>query len=289
MERAVCRRADTGRVVPPTSRVRESGGRRTACPRRPHRPAHRGTCRAVGVRVVVVTAHTYVRRERSIAMPGVITPSRSTVDPSRPPPTSFERKRRTARETGSVGSQRELRLALGMRGGVSLSVWIGGACAEVDELRTSLASEAEALPPFWKQTARAHRSRRGCGRHPRRHERRWTQRSHLRSGSDLWLPDCEAPRHLEQRRPDRRDGAASEHRHALAAPRRWLHTQEAERRDAATRGRSRDEREGTRARRAPADRSLPHRDTRGASAKGLAERAGRAACSATGSLPASIS
>jgi hypothetical protein len=27
----------------------------------------------------------------------------------------------------------ELRLALGMRGGVSLAVWIGGACAEIDD------------------------------------------------------------------------------------------------------------------------------------------------------------
>jgi hypothetical protein len=31
--------------------------------------------------------------------------------------------------------RRELRLALAMRGGVSLAVWIGGACAEIDELR----------------------------------------------------------------------------------------------------------------------------------------------------------
>ncbi|MHB1138490.1 MAG: hypothetical protein ACYC2O_05990, partial [Microthrixaceae bacterium] len=31
----------------------------------------------------------------------------------------------------------ELRLALGMRGGVSLAVWIGGACAEIDALRRS--------------------------------------------------------------------------------------------------------------------------------------------------------
>jgi hypothetical protein len=29
----------------------------------------------------------------------------------------------------------ELRLALGMRGGVSLAVWIGGAVAEIDRLR----------------------------------------------------------------------------------------------------------------------------------------------------------
>jgi hypothetical protein len=32
----------------------------------------------------------------------------------------------------------ELRLALGMRGGVSLAVWIGGACAEIDELRRAV-------------------------------------------------------------------------------------------------------------------------------------------------------
>ncbi len=29
---------------------------------------------------------------------------------------------------------KELRLALAMRGGVSLAVWIGGVCAEIDEL-----------------------------------------------------------------------------------------------------------------------------------------------------------
>ncbi|MEM9714599.1 MAG: hypothetical protein AAGA17_20420, partial [Actinomycetota bacterium] len=28
----------------------------------------------------------------------------------------------------------ELRLALALRGGVSLAVWIGGACAEIDQL-----------------------------------------------------------------------------------------------------------------------------------------------------------
>ncbi len=50
-----------------------------------------------------------------------------------------------------MSSKRELRLALGMRGGVSLSVWIGGACAEVDELRTSVGSEREAAEAFWKQ------------------------------------------------------------------------------------------------------------------------------------------
>jgi Protein of unknown function (DUF3376)/Patatin-like phospholipase len=34
----------------------------------------------------------------------------------------------------SAPKDAELRLALGMRGGVSLAVWIGGACAEIDEL-----------------------------------------------------------------------------------------------------------------------------------------------------------
>ena len=39
----------------------------------------------------------------------------------------------------------ELRLALGMRGGVSLAVWIGGACAEIDELRRA----ADTREGFW--------------------------------------------------------------------------------------------------------------------------------------------
>jgi predicted acylesterase/phospholipase RssA len=41
--------------------------------------------------------------------------------------------------------KKELRLALGMRGGVSLAVWIGGACAEIDELRRTRGGGAE----FW--------------------------------------------------------------------------------------------------------------------------------------------
>lgn len=36
---------------------------------------------------------------------------------------------------GAAAGGSELRLALAMRGGVSLAVWIGGACAEIDELR----------------------------------------------------------------------------------------------------------------------------------------------------------
>jgi patatin-related protein len=45
-------------------------------------------------------------------------------------------------------TERELRLALGMRGGVSLAVWIGGACAEIDKVRRSGCSS----PPseFWR-------------------------------------------------------------------------------------------------------------------------------------------
>lgn len=39
----------------------------------------------------------------------------------------------------------ELRLALGMRGGVSLAVWIGGACAEIDALRRA----ADEQQGFW--------------------------------------------------------------------------------------------------------------------------------------------
>lgn len=39
--------------------------------------------------------------------------------------------------SGAEQAARELRLALAMRGGVSLSVWIGGSCAEIDSLRTA--------------------------------------------------------------------------------------------------------------------------------------------------------
>jgi hypothetical protein len=44
----------------------------------------------------------------------------------------------------SPGRPRELRLALAMRGGVSLAVWIGGTCCEIDKLRT-----AEPGTGFW--------------------------------------------------------------------------------------------------------------------------------------------
>lgn len=37
--------------------------------------------------------------------------------------------------------KKELRLALGMRGGVSLAIWIGGACAEIDRLRKANADD----------------------------------------------------------------------------------------------------------------------------------------------------
>jgi predicted acylesterase/phospholipase RssA len=42
----------------------------------------------------------------------------------------------------------ELRLALGMRGGVSLAVWMGGACSEVDRLRRALDDDPEADPVY---------------------------------------------------------------------------------------------------------------------------------------------
>jgi patatin-related protein len=51
-------------------------------------------------------------------------------------------------EAEEQGEAPELRLALGMRGGVSLAVWIGGACAEIDELRRGEAS-------FWKRLVEA--------------------------------------------------------------------------------------------------------------------------------------
>jgi patatin-related protein len=39
----------------------------------------------------------------------------------------------------------ELRLALGMRGGVSLAVWMGGACSEIDSLRRALEKDGDPI------------------------------------------------------------------------------------------------------------------------------------------------
>jgi predicted acylesterase/phospholipase RssA len=44
-----------------------------------------------------------------------------------------------------VGTLTELRLALAMRGGVSLAVWMGGACAETDAVRRSTPAEDQPL------------------------------------------------------------------------------------------------------------------------------------------------
>lgn len=49
--------------------------------------------------------------------------------------------------TASMGS--ELRLALAMRGGVSLAVWIGGACAEIDNVRRAVPGEESSQ--FWSR------------------------------------------------------------------------------------------------------------------------------------------
>ena len=54
---------------------------------------------------------------------------------------------------------RELRLALAMRGGVSLAVWIGGTCCEIDRLRTA---------------GRAQGSGNGCSRRRATMQWRWT-------------------------------------------------------------------------------------------------------------------
>ena len=45
--------------------------------------------------------------------------------------------------TGTDGNRRQLRFALSMNGGVSLAVWIGGAVAEIDAIRTG--------DPFWSE------------------------------------------------------------------------------------------------------------------------------------------
>ena len=49
--------------------------------------------------------------------------------------------------TASTGT--ELRLALAMRGGVSLAVWIGGACAEIDKVRRAVPDEKSYR--FWSR------------------------------------------------------------------------------------------------------------------------------------------
>ena len=46
--------------------------------------------------------------------------------------------------------KRELRLALAMRGGVSLAVWIGGAVSEIDLARRAAREGAEGHD-FWPQ------------------------------------------------------------------------------------------------------------------------------------------
>ncbi|GAB2732571.1 hypothetical protein GCM10027174_01390 [Salinifilum aidingensis] len=48
----------------------------------------------------------------------------------------------------------ELRLALAMRGGASLGVWIGGAVAEIDRLRRALAEEEDAAAHPWAELVR---------------------------------------------------------------------------------------------------------------------------------------
>lgn len=61
-------------------------------------------------------------------------------------------------ESQKQGEAPELRLALGMRGGVSLAVWIGGACAEIDELRSDERRRDERQsdePSFWKRLVAA--------------------------------------------------------------------------------------------------------------------------------------
>lgn len=53
-----------------------------------------------------------------------------------------------------MGTEKELRLALGMRGGVSLAVWIGGACAEIDEMRASCATGERPRSTLWSGLTR---------------------------------------------------------------------------------------------------------------------------------------
>jgi hypothetical protein len=54
----------------------------------------------------------------------------------------------TTEEVGSEDGRPELRLALAMRGGVSLAVWMGGACSEIDALRRSEPATGGAAGPI---------------------------------------------------------------------------------------------------------------------------------------------
>src|SRR4051812_50225319 len=68
---------------------------------------------------------------------------------------------RTARLPGGpMTAAPELRLALGMRGGVSLAVWMGGACSEIDRLRRALQDGGE---PLYGELLRAHGYGAGAG------------------------------------------------------------------------------------------------------------------------------
>ncbi|QGK68884.1 patatin-like protein [Allosaccharopolyspora coralli] len=65
-------------------------------------------------------------------------------------------------------NQQELRLALAMRGGASMAVWIGGAVAEINHLRTALtppeqepvADDARAAAPFGRKVRTPHKQAR---------------------------------------------------------------------------------------------------------------------------------
>jgi patatin-related protein len=61
-------------------------------------------------------------------------------------------------ETSQAGGRalpRELRLAVSMRGGVSLAVWMGGACQEIERLRRALGAEDDASAVYRKLLRRA--------------------------------------------------------------------------------------------------------------------------------------
>src|SRR3954470_22585917 len=55
-------------------------------------------------------------------------------------------------ESAREAEKPELRIALGMRGGVSLAVWMGGACSEIDRFRRALDADGA---PIYRQVLTA--------------------------------------------------------------------------------------------------------------------------------------
>ena len=105
--------------------------------------------------------------------------------------------------TEGTGDGTTLRLALGMRGGVSLAVWIGGAASELDALRARAAHP----PGVLRRPAGPRRLHRCADRRDVRGQRRRAERRAGRVGDDRATPGGGDAHHLDAcRRPARTVG-----------------------------------------------------------------------------------